>query len=389
MFIRAAAAGAFLLLAAAPTATTARTQAPDAPEGCAWMGPERPDFLACQKADGGTEEFRAPLDFDKQTVAKASAGDSEAMRMMAAIYGRGQPPVNQKLAVEWLTKAAEARDPIAMNWLAVILLEGEVVPAESEAGMRWLKAAAEAGFPAAMDHLGYRYATGKGVPKDDVEAAKWFLAGAEAGYANAMRNIAISYDRGLGVPRDKAEAARWRQRQADLGQRTREPSEWQKQMAYPIEAAAANIQAKVMLRCELDDALFATKCRVESEDPIGWGFGDAALRIAPKVQLTPGLPPGSLIRLPIPFKLEAGGEPREMVDKCAAYAIALNRAHPLGGVSGWYARYWQARSRFLARQAGEPEAPERLNPGIAEAEERLAKGKERGMFGMIGRCSLS
>jgi len=388
MFIRAALAGALLALAAFLTPAVAVQPTPEAPETCAWSGPEKPGFLTCQAGDGRTETFRAPFDFDTGTVARARAGDPEARWLMAILYLQGEPDLNPKLHAEWLIKAAEAGDPRGMTVLGLAYMTGKTLPMDKAAGIRWIRAAADKDWPSAMGNLGYYYAVGDGLPKDAAESARWFRAAAEAGDADAMSNLAISYDLGFGVPRDRAEAARWRQRKAEMGLRASGPTEEEMLAAYPIEAAAAAIEMTVMLRCDLDGALFATKCRIETEEPAGWGFGEAALKLSPKVQMKPGLRPGTTVRVPVQFKLASGPEPRPVVDNCAAYAIALERSQAFSGAPQWWARYWQARSRLLARQAGEPEGLERLEPQVAAATAKLAKGKDRGLFGMVNRCSL-
>ncbi|MBC6981439.1 hypothetical protein [Caulobacter sp. 17J80-11] len=169
----------------------------------------------------------------------------------------------------------------------------------------------------------------------------------------------------------------------------RAPSETDIEISYPIEAAVRSMEGRVVYLCRISRTLTLEACQVESESPPGEGFGEAGLGLTQRYQLASGLAPGEVIRLPIRFILDSPPEPREFTDECAGYAVAVERTiRHLDGVPGWWARYWAARSRYLAVQAGEADTPDRLAASIANATERLAAGKERGWFGKLGACSL-
>lgn len=78
---------------------------------------------------------------------------------------------------------------------------------------------------------------------------------------------------------------------------------------YPEGARNADIEGRVTLNClvNMDGSL---RCMVGTEDPIGGGFGEAALHIAQDfrvLQSTSGVPaPGKRVRVPISFRLSAG-----------------------------------------------------------------------------------
>jgi TPR repeat protein len=383
MFRRLVAAGAFALVLG--TQASAQEAAQDAPDGCVWRSPIS---FTCTGPSGQSETVPAPFGFDRTTMAKARSGDAAAMELLAEFYGRGKPPRDLALYVEWIRKAAAGGDRWAMYRLGVVYFDGEGAPKDEAEAVRWFQRSADAGLAEAMAALGFAYATGRGVPKDGPQSARWLQAGAQAGSLWAMRNLAVSYEQGFGVPRDRSEAARWRQRADQAIHHARDPNDYEMQLAYPVEAAAAAIEGHVVLHCALDQALVPSGCVVEEETPEGMGFGEAALSLASTVRMLPGLAPGSEVRLPMAFKLGMGPEARPTTDRCAAYALAMERQTPFAGLSLWWSRYWQARSRLLARQAGEAEGLERLEPQVSEAGKRLAAGKDRGFFGTVGRCHL-
>ncbi len=81
---------------------------------------------------------------------------------------------------------------------------------------------------------------------------------------------------------------------------------------YPVGARDSNIEGRTTLDClvNVDGSL---RCLVGFEDPLGGGFGEAALHIAQDfrvLQSTTGVPaPGKRVRVPITFRLAAGPPP--------------------------------------------------------------------------------
>jgi hypothetical protein len=113
------------------------------------------------------------------------------MRVLGArlLKGAGVPE-DREGGRAWLTKAAEAGDPLAMRILGVRLLEGDGVPEDREGGRAWLAKAAEAGDPLAMRILGERLLKGAGVPEDREGGRAWLAKAAGAGEPLAMLELA-------------------------------------------------------------------------------------------------------------------------------------------------------------------------------------------------------
>ncbi|MBI3437168.1 MAG: energy transducer TonB [Proteobacteria bacterium] len=81
---------------------------------------------------------------------------------------------------------------------------------------------------------------------------------------------------------------------------------------YPEGARSSNIEGRTTLDClvNMDGSL---RCLVGYENPVGGGFGEAALHIAQDfrvLQSTTGVPaPGRRVRVPISFRLSSGPPP--------------------------------------------------------------------------------
>jgi protein TonB len=78
---------------------------------------------------------------------------------------------------------------------------------------------------------------------------------------------------------------------------------------YPDRAQRRGISGAVVLRCRVTDAFGMADCVVESEQPPGYGFGQAALKIATTAILPTkdkeSVSPGQVVHFPVRFKLPA------------------------------------------------------------------------------------
>lgn len=76
---------------------------------------------------------------------------------------------------------------------------------------------------------------------------------------------------------------------------------------YPARARNAGIEGEVVLDCAVS-ALGALNCAVARETPPGWGFGEAAQRIAREHRMTPAIRDGAPVearyRMRLPFQLD-------------------------------------------------------------------------------------
>lgn len=82
--------------------------------------------------------------------------------------------------------------------------------------------------------------------------------------------------------------------------------------AYPADAKAAKLEGRATLACRVDGDGRLDACQVASEAPLGAGFGEAALKLAPNFQMTPvdktgRRTAGAPVRIPLKFVLPQGG----------------------------------------------------------------------------------
>jgi len=75
---------------------------------------------------------------------------------------------------------------------------------------------------------------------------------------------------------------------------------------YPAKAIAENLGGKTVIECKVSIDGDLSLCKVLSETPAGYGFGQAALDAAPSFQMEPAIRDGvrreSTVRIPIVFK---------------------------------------------------------------------------------------
>ncbi|MEQ9454192.1 MAG: tetratricopeptide repeat protein [Phycisphaeraceae bacterium] len=104
-------------------------------------------------------------------------------------------PEDDRLAVEWYRKAADAANTSAMFNLGVAYDNGVGVPVDDRLAVEWYRKAADAGNANAMYNLGIMYAEGRGVPQNDVEAYVWSSLSTAFGESKAAHNRDVLRDR--------------------------------------------------------------------------------------------------------------------------------------------------------------------------------------------------
>lgn len=78
---------------------------------------------------------------------------------------------------------------------------------------------------------------------------------------------------------------------------------------YPAEAQAENVEGRAVAHCKVAMDGRLTGCAVVSEEPYGYGLGEAVLMLSTVFQVErktkdgPSIPPESVVRLPIRFVL--------------------------------------------------------------------------------------
>ena len=79
---------------------------------------------------------------------------------------------------------------------------------------------------------------------------------------------------------------------------------------YPVGAQRRNVSGRAEMACQVHADGRLHDCKVVAEEPAGFGFGDATLRLARDFQIRPGSTPGALegakINIPVQFVLADG-----------------------------------------------------------------------------------
>jgi hypothetical protein len=87
---------------------------------------------------------------------------------------------------------------------------------------------------------------------------------------------------------------------------------WEMADAYPVAAVRLGVSGQTQIDCLVAVDGKTYDCKLLSEDPAGFGFGDAALRLAPHFRMTPGVEPGDPDRphvvIPVNFIFTAGAK---------------------------------------------------------------------------------
>ncbi len=78
---------------------------------------------------------------------------------------------------------------------------------------------------------------------------------------------------------------------------------------YPQEAERKRVAGRVVINCKVARDTRLAGCKVEAETPTGWGFGDAAVRMASQFRMYPKTVDGQPtdagdVRVPINFEPE-------------------------------------------------------------------------------------
>jgi TonB family protein len=89
---------------------------------------------------------------------------------------------------------------------------------------------------------------------------------------------------------------------------------------YPPIARALNLPGRAVLNCTAAADGTLVGCKVASEDPPNWGFGEAALALAPAIKLAPGAD-GRPVQQPISFVLATDEAPADPDLKIPGFAI--------------------------------------------------------------------
>ncbi|SHF39654.1 TPR repeat [Ruegeria intermedia] len=111
-----------------------------------------------------------------------------------------------EMALEFSELAAMEGSGLAMNTLATLYGDGEIVPEDVETAFAWYMAAAETGLPMGMHNVAHGYENGKGVARDIDRALYYYERAAFFGYEQSLLRLGTFYREGTHVTRDMQRA---------------------------------------------------------------------------------------------------------------------------------------------------------------------------------------
>lgn len=130
---------------------------------------------------------------------------------------------------------------------------------------------------------------------------------------------------------------------------------------YPSRARMRGLAGRATVSCSvLADGTLAA-CQVISEDPVGEGFGEAAVKMAQVFRMRPmtkdGLPvEGGTVRIPLRFILPGGDlPPMETIADCYGVMARRAEADPTSTEAWRGLLYWQVQlTSYMANQGLRP-----------------------------------
>ena len=154
-----------------------------------------------------------------RVLSKAESGDREAQYLMALIYLEGRlVPKDFATGQSWMLKSAEQGYVPAQAGMGELYLNGirhhGVIPDHADAE-KWLRLAAMQGDADAQVCLGEGYERDYFGTLDYREALKWLRKAAAQGLPSAQFTLGQMYEVGEGVPESAVMAARWFTKAAD------------------------------------------------------------------------------------------------------------------------------------------------------------------------------
>lgn len=189
-------------------ASGAVTTAADAPRGSSTIAQASPRAAAPAPTQNAASPAALPavgVAGDAQLIAQlrasAAKNDAKAQHDLALLLMEGRLlPRDERTATELFEKAAMQGLANAQYNLGVIYDNAIGRSDDQTMAYFWYSAAADQGHIAAQYNLGVAAAQGKGAPRDYAVAALWFDRAASGGLPDAQYNLGQMYEAGLGVP---------------------------------------------------------------------------------------------------------------------------------------------------------------------------------------------
>ncbi|MEI6439620.1 MAG: TonB family protein [Alphaproteobacteria bacterium] len=234
----------------------------------------------------------------------SATGNADAANQIGLMLQSGMGvDKNERKAFEYYDLAAKRGSVFGNYNVGVFKLKGIGITRDYSEAIERFTFSADHGHAESQNYLGVMYANGYGLKKDLQEALKWYKLAASNGSGFAKQNISSLIDIGaateadLVIPSSGNHLPDWK----------RPPTTEQIATFYPKIAALNRVTGKVIVRCELDEKGEVGACNVLSENPAGFDFGNAALKLAKISEFTPqilnGKPVKGYVNVPFNFTL--------------------------------------------------------------------------------------
>ncbi|WP_299641341.1 tetratricopeptide repeat protein [uncultured Ruegeria sp.] len=133
--------------------------------------------------------------------------DQDVDAEVVAAFGRSLVKGGRlEMALEFSELAAMEGSGLAMNTLATLYNDGEIVPEDDETAFACYMAAAESGLSMGMHNVAYGYETGNGVARDIDKSLYYYQKAAFLGYEPSLLRLGTLYRDETHVTRDMQRA---------------------------------------------------------------------------------------------------------------------------------------------------------------------------------------
>lgn len=139
----------------------------------------------------------------------ARYGFTGAYRLLASLAAKGDDESGRQKAIQHLTTGAKLGDSNCQTELGNHYLAGRWIPREPKLALHWLTQAAQSGNTRALNALGDIHLHGEICKKDDFEAFANFEDAAKRHSKSAQTSLAALYLLGVGVERSQTMAYAW------------------------------------------------------------------------------------------------------------------------------------------------------------------------------------
>lgn len=143
----------------------------------------------------------------KYYLQAAQTNNPEAQVQMAMLYMEGElVPHNLEQSYYWLNKAAQQHNALGQLLLGRLYQSNQFSKKDAQQAIYWLTQAAKQDNRVALEFLGDTYRDAILVPKDLKKALYWYRKSAKLGNNSALLQVALFYAHGYAVKKNPAKA---------------------------------------------------------------------------------------------------------------------------------------------------------------------------------------